>query len=140
MAQNLFCWRCDSAMPMLTEQEWRRTEPALHQAIADVQRYRQANECSLSEALHKAHGQTALTLYCEMTGFAETNVNAIWHHRVSLYGPPCPACSKHIARQVLRGLRCVGPNYSLKRTAMGRLRYPGTPGGSRRLAQTLGAL
>jgi len=29
-----------------------------------------------------------------VTGFRETNPNAIWHHKVSLYGPPCDRCGK----------------------------------------------
>jgi hypothetical protein len=36
----------------------------------------------------------ALQAYERITGVAETNINAIWHHRRSLYGPPCEACSK----------------------------------------------
>jgi hypothetical protein len=35
-----------------------------------------------------------LEMYERLTGMNETNVNAILHHRVSLYGPPCPACQK----------------------------------------------
>jgi hypothetical protein len=36
-----------------------------------------------------------LTAGYEMfTGMAETNPNAVWHHVVSLYGGPCPACGK----------------------------------------------
>lgn len=32
--------------------------------------------------------------YERLTGYRETNPNAIWHHRLSLYGPPCKACGK----------------------------------------------
>jgi len=32
--------------------------------------------------------------YEMFTGVEETVANAVWHHRVSLHGPPCPACGK----------------------------------------------
>lgn len=35
-----------------------------------------------------------LTRYHELTGFAETNSNAVWHHVIALYGPPCAHCGK----------------------------------------------
>lgn len=35
-----------------------------------------------------------LDRYREITGFDETNINAVHHHRLSLYGDPCPACGK----------------------------------------------
>ena len=35
-----------------------------------------------------------LQRYFEVTGFQETNANAIWHHRLSQYGPPCQNCGK----------------------------------------------
>ena len=94
MATELYCWRCDTHLPMLTEEEWSRIEPLLHQAIEDVNRYRVANDCSLAEALKVSYGVAALEAYFEMTGFRETNSDAIWHHRVSIYGPPCSACGK----------------------------------------------
>jgi hypothetical protein len=30
----------------------------------------------------------------ELTGFAETNPNAVWHHVVGMYGAPCSSCGK----------------------------------------------
>ena len=36
----------------------------------------------------------ALDLYERLTGFRETNINAIWHHRLSICGPPCGWCGK----------------------------------------------
>ena len=35
-----------------------------------------------------------LEMYRLLTGFEETNPNAIFHHIVELYGPPCPQCHK----------------------------------------------
>jgi hypothetical protein len=94
MAKELYCWRCDIVVPMLNEQEWGVVEPALSQAMKDLQEYRATNNCSLAEALKVVHGQPALRLYHELTGFQETNADAIWHHRLSIYGPPCQACGK----------------------------------------------
>ncbi|WP_193560185.1 hypothetical protein [Hymenobacter nivis] len=38
--------------------------------------------------------QPMLEMYRLLTGFAETNPNAVRHHEVAQYGPPCPACQK----------------------------------------------
>jgi len=35
-----------------------------------------------------------LRRYFELTGFEETNPNAVWHHVASQYGPPCSSCGK----------------------------------------------
>jgi hypothetical protein len=35
-----------------------------------------------------------LAEYNRITGFNETNANAVWHHRISIYGSPCPRCGK----------------------------------------------
>ena len=94
MAKDTYCWRCDKVIPMLTDQEWAIMEPALTQAIADVQTYRTAQNVSLGEAMTHGLGKTALAVYQELTGFAETNPDAIWHHRISIYGPPCHSCGK----------------------------------------------
>jgi hypothetical protein len=32
--------------------------------------------------------------YEHITGFRETNPNAIYHHVLSMYGPPCAKCGK----------------------------------------------
>ena len=50
---------------------------------------------------HPRRGSTLQELYkpCldeyeRLTGFHESNPNAVMHHRLSLYGPPCRACGK----------------------------------------------
>jgi hypothetical protein len=93
MAQDLYCWRCDKVVAMLDEQEWEVMGPALTQSIVDIQNHRKAG-ATLQEALRMPHGLQALQLYEEITGRPETNVKAIWHHCISIYGPPCEACGK----------------------------------------------
>jgi len=38
--------------------------------------------------------QPLLKFYEEVTGFEETEPNAIMHHRIAQYGPPCENCGK----------------------------------------------
>jgi hypothetical protein len=76
MAQDLHCWRCRMVVPMLNEEEWAKMGPLLSEA-------------------HKPEAHNAaLALYEELTGSRETNINAVSHHRVSLYGPACDQCGK----------------------------------------------
>lgn len=32
--------------------------------------------------------------YERVTGYTETNPNAVYHHRLLMYGPPCKHCGK----------------------------------------------
>lgn len=79
---------------MLTEEEWARVSPHLSNGIAQIKRYREEHQCSLAEATAKGFGREASAVYEEITGFRETNANALFHHRLSLYGPPCRVCGK----------------------------------------------
>jgi hypothetical protein len=82
------------SIPMLTEKEWAQVEPHLANAVAQIKAYREEHNCSLAEATAKGFGSKALATYDELTGFKETNPNALFHHRLSLYGPDCPNCGK----------------------------------------------
>jgi len=42
----------------------------------------------------RKHYQPLLEMYRLLTGFVETNPNAVFHHEVAQYGPPCPQCGK----------------------------------------------
>jgi hypothetical protein len=79
---------------MLTENEWSAVGPHLLNAIEQIKRYREQHSCSLAEASAKGFGGKALVVYEALTGFRETNPNALYHHRLSLYGPECPQCKK----------------------------------------------
>jgi len=79
---------------MLTEEEWAVVSPHLSNAIEQIKHYREKNNCSLAEANKNGFGQRVLEIYEQLTGFKETNPNAIFHHRLGIYGPPCQVCGK----------------------------------------------
>jgi len=88
-----WCWRCQLELPMLTDEEF-----------AEVSALRV--ECmSFSEEIQKKYGlnkkggiderfKPALDKYFEITGFKETNINAVVHHVISQFGPDCKKCNK----------------------------------------------
>ena len=94
MSLTLYCWRCGVEIPMLDDAEWEIIAPLMSNAIEQIKQYRSLHGVSLSEAVKNGYGAEALRLYQELTGFQETNVNALWHHRISLYGAPCRECGK----------------------------------------------
>ena len=94
MAQDIYCWRCDKTLPMLDEEEWLVLEPALVKSIEDIQSLRSTNGIGLAEATKHPFGQAAKDLYQQLTGHLESDVNVLWHHRLSIYGPPCSDCGK----------------------------------------------
>jgi hypothetical protein len=81
-------------LPMLTEGEWEQVAPWLANAVTQIKAYREMHQCSLAEASTKGFGQEGLIAYERITGFKETNPNALFHHRLSIYGPPCRECGK----------------------------------------------
>ena len=94
MAKTTYCWRCKIDVRMLDEQEWEQVLPHLQAGIEEIKKFRETHGVSLHEAKMWVYGEGALQRYYEMTGFRETNVNAIWHHRLSQFGPPCSSCGK----------------------------------------------
>jgi hypothetical protein len=94
MATTLYCWQCKREKPMLDADEWMRIEPLLIERVMDIQRFRQANGASLSEALSQNFGREALVLYREMTGAIESDPEILRHHRIDLLGPACETCEK----------------------------------------------
>jgi len=79
---------------MLDEQEWAEIEPLLVNRIVQIQEHRRVNGSNVRQAIEAVDSRDVLEQYRELTGFHETNVNAIWHHRLRDYGPPCTSCRK----------------------------------------------
>lgn len=93
MAKALYCWRCREVLPMLDEDEWAQMAPALDEAVVRIKRYRREHQVGLHAALPAA-GKDAFDLYERLTGRRETSLDAIRHHRLALYGPPCAHCGQ----------------------------------------------
>jgi|ERR1700722_1981284 hypothetical protein len=92
--QWLWCWRCKCEMPMLDEQEYAEIA-ALHRTCTEsVKRYREATGASLKNTPLKELFTPLLNRYESLTGYKETDHNAIRHHRLSLCGPPCHCCGR----------------------------------------------
>tara|TARA_R110002050_G_C8657940_1_gene490836 strand:+ start:346 stop:648 length:303 start_codon:yes stop_codon:yes gene_type:complete len=82
--KELWCWRCKMEIPMLDEEEY---------AIAH-KLYGKAFERRESGTTREQRFKPMLDYYKEVTGFEETEPNAIMHHRIAQYGPPCENCGK----------------------------------------------
>jgi hypothetical protein len=78
--KKLWCWRCKTEMPMLDDDEYRQ-----------VMSFRQVVEGGDNL---QAKFAPMLAAYERITGLRETNPNAVFHHRLSAYGPPCRYCGK----------------------------------------------
>lgn len=78
---------------MLTEEEWTRISPCLTEAMTLAKRRGRQPDESLAAA-RSAATSDVLDVFEVIAGFRATNIDAIYHHRLSLYGPPCGKCSK----------------------------------------------
>jgi hypothetical protein len=106
MATRHNCWRCEKSVPFLDESEWAQVEPLLRKSVQAVKQYREQTGASVSEALGQHRATAALAKFADLTGYFETDANAIWHHRLSLYGGSCPQCGELL--RTPRARYCVG--------------------------------
>lgn len=95
MSKTYHCWRCQCPKPMLTEKEWVVIAKLMEEGFAPVQDTSLTKQKRAEAA--KTWGNAACEKYFELTGVRETNPNALWHHRLSIYGPECRKCG-HLLR------------------------------------------
>ena len=81
---------------MLTDEEWEEISTLISLDIERIKNYREFTGSSLKEANSKLNYQ-AFDRYFEITGIREKNLNALWHHHLSLYGDQCSSCG-HLLR------------------------------------------
>jgi hypothetical protein len=81
-------------MPMLDESEYSEVLRVYRECARATKEFRQQWNVSLKEASLEERFRPLRTRYEEITGYRETNHNAIMHHRLSRYGPPCKHCGK----------------------------------------------
>ena len=80
--EKIWCWRCKVEVPMLDDNEM----------VIAKKMYSEAFKNTLPTL--KERFAPLLDYYEEITGFRETNHNAIMHHQISQYGKPCKNCGK----------------------------------------------
>lgn len=88
----LWCWRCKCEMPMLHEVEYAEVAKLYSEGIRATKEFRERWGVPLKEARTEERFRPVRDAYDRLTGVREPNENAIMHHRISLYGPPCKRC------------------------------------------------
>lgn len=81
-------------MPMLDEDEYAGIARLYSEAMRATREFRLRWGVPLVNASMEERFEPVRTQYERLTGMVESNHNAILHHRISLYGPPCKRCQK----------------------------------------------
>lgn len=113
----LYCWRCKKDVPMLDEIEWDELYPHLIDHIETIKAYRQKHDATLEEAGVQHFEQGALDRYFAITGYRESDVWELWHHRLKEVGSPCTSCGKPLRTPHAKFCaECGAPKSSLGET------------------------
>jgi len=81
-------------MPMLDEKEFADVIALFYEGARSVKEYRKQSGEPIQSVPMSERFKAMLARYESITGYKETNPNAIWHHRLSMYGPPCRHCGR----------------------------------------------
>jgi hypothetical protein len=90
----LWCWRCKCEMPMLDETEYAEILRLYGEGARATKEFREKWGLPLDGVRPNDRMRPLLIRYEQMTGYVETVPNAVMHHRLSMYGPPCERCGK----------------------------------------------
>jgi len=92
----LWCWRCKQEVPMLDEDEYHAIYSLYGECFRRAQKQAREQRTTPKEerlTLHELFAPVRKA-YERMTGMVDCHHNAILHHRISTYGPPCGRCGK----------------------------------------------
>lgn len=90
----LWCWRCQQVVPMLDEDEFVLISRLFDDGLSGAKQDRRELGVPVDDPSLHARFEPVRREYERLTGFANCHQNAVMHHRLSLYGPPCAACGK----------------------------------------------
>jgi hypothetical protein len=88
----VWSWRCKCEMPMLDEDEFAEVSKLYGEGIRATKEFRERWGVPLKNASIAERFHPVRETYKRMTGMKDVHENAIMHHRISLYGPPCKCC------------------------------------------------
>ena len=77
-----YCWRCKMEVPMLDQDEFTIASQLYSKGMKTLHQDR------------KVGFKELLDYYNDLTGFGETEPNAIMHHSLEQIGPDCDNCGK----------------------------------------------
>jgi hypothetical protein len=101
-------------IPMLDEEEFTIVAQLYGAAFSATKEFREQHGLSLGSLSIEERFRPALDAYERLTGLRETNANAVMHHRLALFGPPCMACGKPLrSPRARRCMECGKPDPTL---------------------------
>ncbi|MGB6719917.1 MAG: hypothetical protein WBE72_03915 [Terracidiphilus sp.] len=109
---------------MLDEAEFAEIWALLRDGLKGTKEFRKRHGVPVQDALTQELYSPLLQCYERLTGVKETNPNAVLHHRISLYGPPCKKCGKPLRSP--RARLCGSCMFPVERAR--RLRKGSAPG------------
>lgn len=104
-----YCWRCKVDIPMLTDKEFEFVctidrKPCSKTLFHNfLQLNNIENHVELKNLTKiQENFKYMIESYRVITGMLELNQNAIFHHQLSQFGPPCPNCKKPLRTKLAR--------------------------------------
>lgn len=85
---------------MLDENEFAEIARLYSEAMKSVKRFRETSHADLKHPSIDDFYGPVCEKYEQLMGTRESNQNAIMHHRLALYGPPCKRCGKPLRTQM----------------------------------------
>ncbi|HEY7687819.1 MAG TPA: hypothetical protein VH835_03960 [Dongiaceae bacterium] len=79
---------------MLEGEDWAQISILLDRRTEQIKEDRKVQGSTLDEFLRQQHDEPLSETHFKLTGVRLKDVNAIYHHRVDLFGPPCKHCGK----------------------------------------------
>lgn len=83
---------------MLDEQEFAQIANLYSEGMKSAKRFREVSGVDLKHPAVDDCFRPVRDRYERLTGVKESNQNAIMHHRLAMYGPPCEHCGKPLRR------------------------------------------
>jgi hypothetical protein len=92
--ENRYCWRCESEVPFLNENEYEAIVDIYVKCMGLVKDYREKHHAALDETPIDTMFEPVSVAYERITGYRGMHHDEVRHHRLSMLGADCPGCGK----------------------------------------------